>query len=306
MRFRLKYLKHDLELFPGTFVIGRSAECQLSLDDPLVSRRHALLLVGDDEVFIEDAGSRNGVMLNGNRISGRARLMEGDKVMIGAQEMTLFVAPEVDAPKKTWMHTPPQPAGPITTMSMPAAAKSAPPETGPPPGNHQSGERTPMPTPLPSVAMPVDEPTIDRPKRGEALKLLGGVADKALALGNPESAERLLQNGLQEIMIDVRAGREVPSDSIDLAARFAARLASGTGKGAWGDYAIQLYASRGVLPPASIVDELYVAARKMRGFDLTAFRQYLGEQRRRAADLTPTERFVLQRLDGLERLVASR
>ena len=125
-------------------------------------------------------------------------------------------------------------------------------------------------------------------------------------MGNPESAERLLQNGLQEIIADVRAGKELPSDSIDLAARFGARLASGTGKGSWGDYVLQLYAHRGVLPPASIVDELYIAARKMRGFDLTAFRAYLAEQRARSASLTPTERFVLQRLDGLERLVASR
>src|SRR5437868_14598631 len=89
MRFRLRYLKHDLELSPGTFVIGRSAECQLSLDDPLVSRRHALLLVGDDEVSVEDGGSRNGVMVNGQRITTRARLRDGDKITIGAQEMSL-------------------------------------------------------------------------------------------------------------------------------------------------------------------------------------------------------------------------
>src|SRR5207248_3686591 len=97
MRFRLRYLKHDLELFPGTFVIGRSAECQLSLDDPLVSRRHALLLVGDDEVSVEDGGSRNGVMVNGQRITTRARLRDGDKITIGAQEMTLSVAEQSGA-----------------------------------------------------------------------------------------------------------------------------------------------------------------------------------------------------------------
>ena len=48
MRFRLRYLHHDLELSEGQFVVGRSAGCQLSLDDPLVSRRHALLIVGKD------------------------------------------------------------------------------------------------------------------------------------------------------------------------------------------------------------------------------------------------------------------
>ena len=284
MRFRLRYLKHDLELSPGTFVIGRSAECQLSLDDPLVSRRHALLLVGDDEVFVEDAGSRNGVLMNGTRITGRTKLADQDRVTIGAQEMTLSAAAEVELPRRTMAHTPTG-AGPVTLVTMPVAHK------------HELPQEN---------AAPVDEPTIDRPKRGEALRLLGGVADKALALGNPESAERLLQNGLQEISHDVEAGRDLSAESIDLAARFAARLASGTGKGSWGDYAIKLYSHRGVLPPASIVDELYIAARKMRGFDLSAFRVYLTDQRARASELTPTERFVLQRLDGLEKLVASR
>lgn len=290
MRFRLRYLKHDLELFPGTFVIGRSAECQLSLDDPLVSRRHALLLVGDEDVSVEDAGSRNGVMVNGQRITARARLRDGDKITIGAQEMTLAVMDEA-VPRRVG-HTQRDMTlgqGPVTMVSMPAAAKSGPPD----------------PVPPPRVAVMPEESTIDRPKRGEALKLLGGVADKALALGNPESAERLLQNGLQEIATDVHAGKDVPADSIDLAARFAARLASGTGKGAWGDYVVRLYFDRGVLPPSAIVDELYVAARKMRGFDLTSFRAYLLDQKKRG-DLTATERFVLQRLEGLEKLVASR
>jgi hypothetical protein len=291
MRFRLRYLKHDLELFPGTFVIGRSADCQLSLDDPLVSRRHALLLVGDDEVSVEDAGSRNGVMLNGARIAGRASLRDGDKITIGAQEMTLSFAEVSGAKKPGGTIRDLTVQGPVTMVSMPAAAKSAPPDV--------------EMTPPPRIAVAPEESTIDRPKRGEALKLLGGVADKALALGNPESAERLLQNGLQEVAADVRDGKEVPGDSIDLAARFGARLAAGTGKGAWGDYVVRLYSDRGVLPPSTIVDELYVAARKMRGFDLTALRTYLGELRRRG-DLTATERFVLQRLEGLEKLVASR
>ena len=57
---------------------------------------------------------------------------------------------------------------------------------------------------------------------------------------------------------------------------------------------------------APIVDELYVAARKMKGFDLTRFRTYLEECRARANELSPTEKFVLQRLDGLERILATR
>jgi hypothetical protein len=280
MRFRLRYLKHDLELSTGVFSIGRSAECQLSLDDPLVSRRHAALTVRDNEVLVEDAGSRNGVLVNGTKIDGQRRLADGDRITIGAQEMTITAIADSEIQRRAVRATP-SAAGPVTLVTMPVAQPQVEKELG-------------------------DESTIARPKRGEALKLLGGVADKALALGNPESAERLLNGGLQELMADVRAGRAVGMDSLEIAARFAARLASGTGKGSWGDYAVELYARAHALPPAPIVDELYVAARKMKGFDLTRYRAYLDDCRARANELGPTEKFVLQRLEGLERILATR
>src|SRR5271154_2976241 len=90
MRWRLRYLQHDLELSEGQFAVGRNATCQLSLDDPLVSRRHALLAVTDDGVTIEDLQSRNGVLVNGKRISSRVDLQVGDRILIGAQELTLL------------------------------------------------------------------------------------------------------------------------------------------------------------------------------------------------------------------------
>lgn len=280
MRFRLRYLKHDLELSPGTFSIGRSAECQLSLDDPLVSRKHAQLTVREHEVVVEDAGSRNGVLVNGAKIEGQRALADGDRITIGAQEMTITAIADSELHRRAVRATP-SAAGPVTLVTMPVAQPQVEQALG-------------------------EESTIARPKRGEALKLLGGVADKALALGNPESAERLLQGGLQELMADVRAGRPAHADSLEIAARFAARLASGTGKGSWGDYAIELYARAHALPPAPIVDELYVAARKMKGFDLSRFRTYLDDCRARANELSPTEKFVLQRLEGLERILATR
>src|SRR5579863_7895187 len=97
MRFRLRYLHHDLELIEGQFAVGRSAGCQLSLDDPLVSRRHALLVVSRDGVTIEDLQSRNGVIVNGQRITAKTPLHAGDKVVIGSQELTLLLGRESGA-----------------------------------------------------------------------------------------------------------------------------------------------------------------------------------------------------------------
>ena len=94
MPYRLRYLAHDLELPVGEFVVGRSTECQLSLDDPLVSRRHAVLRVRRDGVSVQDFGSRNGVLINGTKITGERELTPGDRVGIGSQEMVLHLAVE--------------------------------------------------------------------------------------------------------------------------------------------------------------------------------------------------------------------
>jgi pSer/pThr/pTyr-binding forkhead associated (FHA) protein len=94
MAVRLRYLSHELEVPIGEFVIGRSAECQLALDDPLVSRKHALLTVRTDNVTVEDLGSRNGVRVNDSKIDGRVEVSHGDKITIGSQEMTLEGSPD--------------------------------------------------------------------------------------------------------------------------------------------------------------------------------------------------------------------
>src|SRR5262249_26446957 len=96
MPFRLRYLAHDLELPIAEFVVGRSPDCQLSLDDPLVSRRHAILRVRKDGVTVQDLGSRNGVLVNGSKIAGERELAGGDKVSIGSQEMVLTISAEAN------------------------------------------------------------------------------------------------------------------------------------------------------------------------------------------------------------------
>jgi pSer/pThr/pTyr-binding forkhead associated (FHA) protein len=69
-RYRLRYQSTDLEMPLGDFVIGRSSDCSLAVDDPLVSRRHAVLHVSADAVVAEDLGSRNGITVNGERTVG--------------------------------------------------------------------------------------------------------------------------------------------------------------------------------------------------------------------------------------------
>ena len=51
-------------------VIGRAVECDLAVDDPLVSRRHARVLASDLGAALEDLDSSNGVYVNGVRRQG--------------------------------------------------------------------------------------------------------------------------------------------------------------------------------------------------------------------------------------------
>jgi len=69
------------------FVIGRSRECDLVLDDPNVSRRHAELRREDSGWAVVDLGSTNGIKLNGKRSRG-GRLNPGDEITLGLSRLT--------------------------------------------------------------------------------------------------------------------------------------------------------------------------------------------------------------------------
>jgi predicted component of type VI protein secretion system len=285
MRFRLRYLHHDLELIEGQFAVGRSAGCQLSLDDPLVSRRHALLVVEPERVTVEDLQSRNGVLVNGQRIPVRTTLAAGDKIVIGSQELMLLEGREGSD-----RDVPNHPVGKRTLPKMPAAPELT------------TADR--MSSVPPAEGDPDAEPSMLR--RADAFNLLGGVAEKALAMGRAEEAERLLANPLADVVEASRAGKRLSPWLVDTAARFAAKLATATTKGAWADYVIELYDAQLRPCPAPVVDELYNAFRKVNAIDLVRLRGYVGRLREKQGSLGPAERFLLQRLEGLERLAALR
>lgn len=64
------------------FLIGRSPESDVLLDDITVSRRHAILKKEDDDFKLLDSGSLNGSYLNSNIIE-EALLSNGDRIQIG-------------------------------------------------------------------------------------------------------------------------------------------------------------------------------------------------------------------------------
>ncbi|MDH3678503.1 MAG: FHA domain-containing protein [Acidimicrobiia bacterium] len=69
-------------------IIGRAAGCDISIPDPLVSRKHARLLLNEGGGRIIDLGSDNGTFVNGQRIVD-SPIVEGDLVELGKAQFVL-------------------------------------------------------------------------------------------------------------------------------------------------------------------------------------------------------------------------
>ena len=78
----------ERELMPGELTIGRASDADLVLDDPQVSRRHAMLVVRDGALIVRDAGSSNGTFVNGERVT-ESELTLGDTLAIGPAVLTV-------------------------------------------------------------------------------------------------------------------------------------------------------------------------------------------------------------------------
>jgi hypothetical protein len=73
--------------------IGRSRECDVTIEHETLSRKHATIHVRWDGADVEDNGSRNGTFVNGERVRGRMAIHEGDVVVLGTVRFYVEAAP---------------------------------------------------------------------------------------------------------------------------------------------------------------------------------------------------------------------
>lgn len=260
---------HDVELRVGRTLIGRHDSCQVVLDDPLASRRHAAVQFDGHTAVVHDLGSVNGVLVNGARINGTEALRNGDELRLGNQSIHVYLGPTAGRThqRKRWG---------AETLSAQHTAEL--------------------------LAQPVEEATAIRD--GEALETLVLVANKMLALGRGDDAERIVRGALNDVAVAAQHGSELDAETLELASTVAVKLAEATRRGEWINYVFRLYQARRMLVPASVIDLLYSAVRAAEGIDIGAVRAYVSSIADAPGNLGPAQRFLVRRLEGLSQLAA--
>jgi pSer/pThr/pTyr-binding forkhead associated (FHA) protein len=229
-RFWLVLNGKRITLKQGEVLIGRSPSCQVCLDDMLVSRRHARVLVGTDAVFIEDAESTNGVVVNDAPISGATRLEDGDRVLIGTTELVLGSGPDLESS--------------VTSDSAVSSIAAA-----------SSGRRPIAPVPLratvPSGA--VESERAVHTEKVDGLATMARLADRMITMGRQDAAARLLGDHMRTILLAARQGKNIPYDVLDTVGHYGMKLADLTKDGAFANIALEVHlACRRPLPIKAI------------------------------------------------------
>ncbi len=275
-RVWLRFLneRREFELVSGVTVVGRGDSCELMLDDPLISRRHACFVVDDGEVVLKDLASTNGVLVNGSRVEELRVLVPGDHITIGQHHAEL--------------------------CSVPFSAAGRTPRPRAPPSVRPAADTMVDQRSVRLQAVEMSNPDTEVTRESSLLDMLAGVAEKAFELGRGAEAERILRQPLENLLSRVESGDQVDAEQAEQAALLATRLARATSRGAWIDYVFRLLAELELLPTSAVIDELYATIRGVPGISISQFRAYLDVVRAPQRTFGPAERFLARRLESLE------
>ncbi|MCU0686325.1 MAG: FHA domain-containing protein [Polyangiaceae bacterium] len=275
-RFRLRFLLQEFDLPPGETLLGRSPDCHVTIEDPLVSRHHARVLITDDEATVEDLGSRNGVRVNGALAKGATRLAHNDRVRIGTQELVFCkLADGADLPSKR-------------TGFL----------------RHCGRCQTPFPEEMiscPSCGWGDDDEATPNGSTGDGrsswtFQLLLEVVEKALSLGRDAEADRMMARAADHVNERTAAGSPPERPRFDSLAMASARLAVRQQGSRWIAWSLGIYEQLLWAPPAALVDHVEQLPAASREELAPAGERLALALAPRAAGLTDDERAALARL----------
>jgi len=272
----------DIELGTGSLLIGRLPECDIPLQDTLVSRMHARLSVQDGSIVLEDLHSSNGVYVNGLRIAHNVILREGDRILIGTVELSLFETREASLQRL-------RAARVVDSEPKLRAAPVAKPAVAQPVANAARP---------PALRVPNRPENVPATARTDALKMIGSLADRLAATGNIEEASQVLSGHLRRILKGANSGLVVPADVAASASHHALTLARWTKQAMWVDYVVELHLSARLVMNAVTLSQLEDVTSRL-DFDRMLLGYYVEGLKSQEAKLDPDERRRLQRLQTL-------
>jgi hypothetical protein len=243
LRYRLRFHLQEVDLAGDEVVVGRGSMGHVTIDDPMLSRRHIRIDLSGSEPTVEDLHSRNGTQLNGRPLLGRATLKDGDRIRIGTQEL-VFLVP--NAAKKNHR----------TTCGLSFCAACAVPY---PSASAQCPHCGAVPT-----EQGVSTSVRDVAASGWTFHLLSQVVDRAMDQGRLADAERMMSRGVSELEEQLEEGVELEPSRILGVAECAARLGCALRSARWLEIGARLYGPAGEAPSREVltlVDELPADAR---------------------------------------------
>ena len=236
-RFRLRFLLQEVDLRQSETTIGRSPECHITIEDPLVSREHARLTLSGGEASVTDLGSRNGTLVNGDRITGKRKLSDGDRIRIGTQEFVLSrLSDQRQSPSRR-------------TGFLTRCAKCSTPYPEEAPACPTCGGTSKVDEETMSGAVPTDP-------SNWPLQLLVEVLERAAATERWPDVERLLSRCRSNVERRAAAGQALDVGRLSAVGVACCRLATAQGDPSWLRWLLSAHASYEVSPAPQLIEAL--------------------------------------------------
>lgn len=283
--FALVFRARAFKLNLPEVILGRAPDANIFIPSALASRKHARILASASGPMLEDLNSRNGTFVNSVAILQPTLLCAGDTISIADETIEVIALQQ-------YQNDPRHP----TLSQLPRTIPSEPATPNPPPSGFISAK------PSEAHADFDDDDASGATRAADVFDLIGNVADKMLSLGRADEALRLLSGHLKNALKEARAGTALNDRVCHQAGTYALKLADASDKPEWLDYVIELYSARRLPMPLHTVERLYTLIRRIRGVNVTALRSYVTLLSSQMHTFTPADRFVLQRLEGLQQL----
>lgn len=277
----------------GEFILGRSPSCDIVIDDMLASRVHAKITISEGAVVLRDLGSANGVYVNSARIDMPTPLRDGDRLLIGTKELSVFAirVPGTSPARRT---SGTHPAGRASSVRPLSAVPRTAPRVSAPAVSQPSGVPSPRTTSIRDAArdMPHTEKT-------DAFTHLGLLARRMMESGRVDGAVRVLAEHMRNVMDGARDGRPVPEDVLKAASEFAMEFAAARLESKWVDYVVELHMNLRRPMSADLIDDLCSLRRKNVRCDRHVMLFYKAALQREEGNLPLSQRVLVARILSL-------